>query len=102
MSPVSAITDEGPIEFFIPGDGEKYFDLNDSLLHVHVKITNADGTDLANDGLVNYPLNTIFSQCDVILADRLISQLSATYPYRAMIETLLTYSEDTLDTQESI
>lgn len=102
ISPVSAITDGGPIEFFIPGDGEKYLDLNDTLLHLRVKITNADGTNLANDaavGPINYPLNTIFSQCDVILGDRLISQSSATHPYRAMIETLLNFSEDTLKSQ---
>lgn len=102
--PVSAITDTGPIEFFIPGDGEKYLDLNDTLLHVRVKITNADGSNLADDaavGLLNYPLNTMFSQCDVILGDRLISQSSATHPYRAMIETLLNYSEDTLKSQFS-
>lgn len=104
ISPVAAISDGGPIEFFIPGDGEKYLDLNDTLLHLRVKITNADGTDLANDaavGLINYPLNTIFDQCDIILGDRLISQSSATHPYRAMIETLLNFSEDTLNSQFS-
>ncbi|XP_053092557.1 NACHT, LRR and PYD domains-containing protein 4E-like [Pangasianodon hypophthalmus] len=97
ISLVSAITDTGPIEFFIPGDGEKYLNLNDTMLH-----TNADSTDLADEaavGLINYPLNTIFSQCDVILGDRLISQSSATHPYRAMIETLLNFSPDTLRSQ---
>jgi len=76
IMPLSAITENGPIEFFIPGDGEKYLDLNDTLLHLRVKITNADGTDLVNDapvGLINYPLNTLFSQRDVTLGDRLIS-----------------------------
>ncbi|XP_078027335.1 uncharacterized protein F54H12.2-like [Epinephelus lanceolatus] len=100
--PLSAITDSGPIEFFIPGDSEKYLDLNDTLLHLRLKITKADGTKLDNDvpvGLVNYPLNTIFSQCDVILGDRLISQSSATHPYRAMIETLLNFLEDSLKSQ---
>ncbi|XP_071333652.1 uncharacterized protein F54H12.2-like [Trachinotus anak] len=104
ISPVSAITDGGPIEFFIPGDSEKYLDLNDILLHLRVKITNADNTDLANDaavGLINYPLNTIFNQCDVILGDRLISQSSATHPYRVMIETLLNFSGDALASQFS-
>ncbi|XP_040903619.1 uncharacterized protein F54H12.2-like [Toxotes jaculatrix] len=104
ISPLSAITDGGPIEFFVPGDGEKYLDLNNTLLHVRVKITNGDGTDLANDapvGLVNYPLNTMFSQCDVTLGDRLISQSSATHPYRAVIETLLSFSGDTLKSQFS-
>ncbi|TWW77441.1 hypothetical protein D4764_12G0008310 [Takifugu flavidus] len=98
-----AITDGGPIEFFIPGDGDRYLDLNDTLLHLRVKITNANGSNLANDaaavGLINYPLNTIFSQCDVTLGDRLISQSSATHPYRCMIETLLNFSPDTLSSQ---
>ncbi|TWW54774.1 hypothetical protein D4764_0109560 [Takifugu flavidus] len=102
ISPLSAITDGGPIEFFIPGDGDRYLDLNDTLLHLRVKITNANGSNLANDaavGLINYPLNTIFSQCDVTLGDRLISQSSATHPYRCMIETLLNFSPDTLSSQ---
>ncbi|KAM6892598.1 uncharacterized protein F54H12.2-like [Xenentodon cancila] len=102
ISPVSAITDRGPIEFFVPGDGDRYLDLNDTLLYLRVKVCNADGSDLADDArvsLINYPLNTIFDQCDVILGDRLISQSSATHPYRAMIETLLNYSEDTLKSQ---
>lgn len=104
IQPLSAITDGGPIEFFIPGDGEKYLDLNDTLLHLRVKITNEDGTNLPDDapvGLINYPLNTIFSQCDVTLGDRLISQSSSTHQYRAMIETLLNFSEDSLKSQFS-
>ncbi|XP_076743139.1 uncharacterized protein F54H12.2-like [Maylandia zebra] len=102
--PLSALNDNSPIEFFIPGDGEKYLDLNDTMLHLRVKITERDGSDIPPDAgvaLINYPLNTIFSQCDVILGDHLISQSSATHPYRAMIETLLNFSEDTLKSQFS-
>ncbi|KAF0044788.1 hypothetical protein F2P81_003946 [Scophthalmus maximus] len=58
--PISAITHCGPIEFFIPGDEDKYLDLNDTLLHLSVKITNVDGSDLVADApvaLINYPLN---------------------------------------------
>lgn len=83
IHPLSALTETGPIEFFICGEGDKYLDLNDTLIHLRLKITNADGSDLAPDapvGLINYPLNTIFSQCDVTLGDRLISQSSATHP----------------------
>ena len=104
IMPLSAITENGPIEFFIPGDGEKYLDLNDNLQHLRAKITNADGTDLLNDapvGLINYPLNTLFSQFDVTLGDRLISQSRATHTYRAMIKTLLNFSEDALKSQFS-
>ena len=102
--PLSALSDSSPIEFYIPGDGEKYLDLNDTLLHLRVKITEKDGSNIPPDtavGLINYPLNTIFSQCDVILGDRLISQSSATHPYRAIIETLLNFSDDTLKSQFS-
>lgn len=42
-----------------------------------------------------------FSQCDVILGDRLISQASATHPYRATIETQLNFYEHTLTSQFS-
>lgn len=102
ISPLSALTDTGPIEFFIPGDGEKYLDLANTLLFLRLQITNEDGTNLAQDarvGLINYPLNTIFSQVDVTLGDRLISQSSATHPYRALIELLLNYSHETLASQ---
>ena len=51
--------------------------------------------------LINYPVATIFSQVDVTLGECLISQSSATYPYRAIMECLLNYSEDTLKTQFS-
>ena len=104
IAPLSAITDNGPIEFFIPGHGDNYLDLNNTLVHLRLKVTKRDGTDIANDAkvsLINYPVATIFSQVDVTLGERLISQSSATYPYRAIMECLLNYSEDTLKTQFS-
>ncbi|XP_039887838.1 uncharacterized protein LOC120733608 [Simochromis diagramma] len=100
--PVTALTDRGPLEFYVPGNGLHYLDLNDTLLSLRLKITNHDGSDIeadANVGIINYPLNTIFSQCDVTLGDRLISQASSTHAYRAIIETYLNYSEETLKTQ---
>ncbi|KAF0029442.1 hypothetical protein F2P81_018547 [Scophthalmus maximus] len=79
-------------------------DLNDTLPHLRLKITNVDSSDLVADApvaLINYPLNTIFSQCNVVLRDRLISQSSTIHPYRSMIETLLSFSEQSLKTQFS-
>ena len=55
----------------------------------------ADG---ANVGLINYPGATIFSQVDVSLGDRLISQSSNTYPYRSIIDCLMNYDKHTLET----
>ncbi|XP_030434113.1 uncharacterized protein F54H12.2-like [Gopherus evgoodei] len=67
-------------------------------------IVKGDGTELAKDatvGLVNYPVASIFSQLDVTLGDHLVSQSNNCYPYRAFIESVLSYSNDTLATQFS-
>lgn len=67
-----------------------------------MKLTERDGTNIPPDAgvvLINYPVNKIFSQCDIILGNRLISQ--STHPYRAMIETLLNFLEDMLKNQFS-
>ena len=67
-----------------------------------VKITRADGTNLALDspiGPSNLFLHSLFSQVDVSLNGTLITASTNTYPYRAMIETLLSYGEDAKRTQ---
>ncbi|XP_060098678.1 uncharacterized protein F54H12.2-like [Heteronotia binoei] len=104
VPPLSALTGSAPLEFYIAGNGEDYIDLNNTLLYAKCKITREDGTDLPADArvaLVNYPIASIFSQLDVTVGDRLISQSNNCYPYRAMIETLLNYSGETLATQFS-
>ncbi|XP_078030988.1 uncharacterized protein F54H12.2-like [Epinephelus lanceolatus] len=104
IPPVSALRDAGPLEFFISACGEDYIDLNDTYLYMRARITNPDGTDLAQAadvGFVNYPGCTLFSQVDIMLGDRLITQSSNTYPYRGIIECLINYGKDTLDTQFS-
>ena len=100
IAPISALSDTTPLEFFIAGNGEDYIDLNNTLLFTRIKITRPDGTDLPDGapvGLVNYPGATIFSQVDVSLGDRLISQGSNTYPYRCIIECLMNYDRQTLE-----
>ncbi|XP_067406036.1 uncharacterized protein F54H12.2-like [Emydura macquarii macquarii] len=104
VPPLSAITEAPPLDFFIAGNGIDYMDLNNTLLYLCCKIVKGDGTALARDaavGLVNYTVASIFSQLDVTLGDRLISQSNNCYPYRAFIEAVLNYSDDTLATQFS-
>ncbi|XP_073694091.1 uncharacterized protein F54H12.2-like [Garra rufa] len=101
VPPLSAISESSPLEFFIAGTGEDYIDLNNTLLFLRLKITKPNGGDIADTakvGLINYPGATIFSQVDISLGDRLISQSSSTYPYRCIIESLINYSKDTLET----
>ncbi|XP_033639092.1 uncharacterized protein F54H12.2-like [Asterias rubens] len=94
--PISNIADGGPIQFYVPGSSEEYIDPSQTQLYVKVKVTKGDGTDIIDTDVVgpcNLLLQTLFSQVDVTLNERLISASTPTYPYRAMIETLLTYDK---------
>lgn len=104
VPPITAITDNSPLEFFIAGTGEDYTDLNNTLLYTRVKITGPDGSNIPDGapvGLINYPGACIFSQVDVSLGDRLVSQSSNTYPYRCIVEALMNYGKDTLESNFS-
>lgn len=92
--PVATITDGGPIEFTISGSGEDYLDLATTYLYIRAHIVNGDGTNLAEDAnvaLTNLWLHSLFNKVDVSLNEQLISPSTNTYPYRAYIETLLSY-----------
>ncbi|KAK3746089.1 hypothetical protein QZH41_004626 [Actinostola sp. cb2023] len=100
--PVSNITDSGPIEFSIPGSGDELTDLRSSWIYLKVKITKGNGTNLEDDdhvGPVNLFLQTLFSQVDVTMNDKLISSSTNTNPYRAMYTTLLSYGTDAKTSQ---
>ena len=91
--PVSSVSDGGPITFICPGT-ENYVDLSKTILVVKAKVTKADGSDLDADekvGPVNNFLHSLFKQVDVFLKDKLVSQATGTYSYRAYLETLLNY-----------
>ena len=103
--PLSNITHSGPIEFNVSGSREEYLDLARTQLYVKVKITKPNCAVLdpnAQVGPVNLFLHFLFSQVDVSLNERLISPSTNTYPYRAMIETLLNYGEDAKASQLSM
>ena len=83
--PVSTLTSEGPIEFFVPGDTAEYILPAFTYLYVRCKITKHDGTNLTayaagppevqadNVAPVNNFLHSLFSQIDVSLNDKLIT-----------------------------
>ena len=50
-------------------------------------------------GPVNLFLHALFSQVDISLNEQLSSPLTNTYPYHAMIETLLNYRDDAKSSQ---
>ena len=102
--PLATITESGPIEFSISGSGEDYLDLANTLLYVRAQIVKADGTNLPEDaevGPTNLWLHSLFSQVDVSLNEKLISPSTNTYPYRAYLETLLSYGAPAKESQMS-
>ncbi|GFU95266.1 uncharacterized protein F54H12.2 [Trichonephila clavipes] len=77
--PITNVADGGPIEFLIPGSGDAYLYLSQTQLHVRAKIFK--------------------SGVDVCLNERTVSSRNNTYPYRAIIETLLKNGYDSKTSQ---
>ena len=99
---MASLDSGGQIEFLIPGSGDDYLDLANTMLHVQAKVTRANGHDLDAAepvGPVNNWLHSLFSQVDLYLNGTLVTSSSNTYAYRAYIETLLSYGPDAKSTQ---
>ena len=101
--PMASLDSGGPIEFFIPGSGDDYIDLANTMLHLQVKVTRADGNPIdAGEpvGPVNNFLHSLFSHIDLSLNGTLVTSSSSnSYPYRSYIEELLSYGFDAKSTQ---
>ncbi|XP_039312425.1 uncharacterized protein F54H12.2-like [Solenopsis invicta] len=100
--PISSLTDDSPIEFVIPGQGEEYIDLPLTMLCISVQIRptvfkeipKKEETSGAVDklvGPVNNFMHSLFKQVDVFFNQKLVTPPNNAYAYRAYIETLLNY-----------
>ena len=92
----------GVFDFTIPGAADLYRDLNNSYLMIKLKVTDAAGANLgANDAVApsNLPLHTMFANVSMTICGREISEKDSNYPYRAYLETLLTYDDAVLKTR---
>jgi len=68
------------------------------MLLVRAKIVQPDGTNIADAnpiGYMNLWLHSLFSQVDISLNGTQVTTSTNTYPSSAMIETLLSYGDDT-------
>ena len=83
----------------IPGTGDAYLDLPNTYLLIRAKLFRGVGSDLAADTPVNNWLHSLFSQVDVYLNDTLVTPPSNTYPFRAYVDTVLSYGDEAKDTQ---
>jgi hypothetical protein len=107
ISPTGAINPDqanplNTLEFAIPGATDLYRDLNNSYLMLKLKLVQGDGTNVANDiaaAPVNLPLHSLFSNVNVTLCGKELTEKDSLYPYRAYLETLLSYNPDVLKTR---
>ena len=100
--PLTSLDSGGPIEFVIPGTGDAYLDLANTYLLIRAKVVRGVGADLAADtpvAPVNNWLHSLFSQVDVYLNDTLVTPSSNTYPFRAYVDTVLSYGAEAKNTQ---
>ena len=91
-----------PIEFLVRSSSNSYLDLNNSKLELDCKVTNADGTDIAADvnvGLTNLTLHSLFSNIEMDLCSKRITDANNLYAYRSFMETILTYDDDVSKTR---
>ena len=100
----SHFSTSAPKADWVPGSSHRsdYLDISRSFIYVKGKIIDATGGDNAATveiGPLNNPLHSIFSNVDIDLGGNLISDPNGLYPYRAYIETLLSYSKEA---QESL
>ena len=100
--PIAALKEAGPYEFKIDGTGDDYVDPYNTYCYVEAEIVQADGRPLppeAEVAPVNLMLHSLFSQVDVSLSEKLVTPSKATYPYRAYLETLLSFGREAKATQ---
>ncbi|XP_071478000.1 uncharacterized protein F54H12.2-like [Diadema antillarum] len=100
--PLTNIGDATPIQFHLQGSTDEYTDLSQTFLHLQVKVVNGDGTPIGENEKVaptNLFMHSLFSDVDLMLNDRLVTPSTNTYPYRAILETLLTYGPAAKESQ---
>ncbi len=86
------------IEFMINGSQTEYLDLNDTFIYLNLKVKNKNSSDLPDAASVtprNYMLNALFSDVTLSLNDTVIEGGDRLYPYKATIENIFHFAEDT-------
>ena len=101
--PVSSFqSDEAPIEIAVPGQGNEYIDLRRSRLYVKCRMVKSDGSKLAaseKTGIINLPLQSMWTQIDTYMNGKLVSLNTSYYPWKAYMKLLLSNGNDIANSQ---
>ncbi|XP_063436626.1 uncharacterized protein F54H12.2-like [Mytilus trossulus] len=96
------INDSTPIEIVISGAGNDYIDLRKSRLFVKLQILKEDGSYLQpkeKTGIINLPLQSMFSHIDVYMNNKLVSANSNNYPWKSYFKVILSSGSDEQNSQ---
>ena len=114
FNPIAAITDSSVIEFNIPGTSVDYINLAKTRLHVKYIITDEKGVPIHDKppsgdqpaapshqvAPINFTFHSIFRQVDIALNQKVVSSdVGANYPYKAMIDFLLSTNTDMVQSE---
>ena len=107
--PVNSITGNAntDVEFNIVASHTDYLDLNDTLLSIQVQVlkkANKKVSDLTAEDIVtpaNYFFHTLFKDAVLTLNNVRIEGGNNSYAHKALIETIINYSSDTMKTNLS-
>lgn len=106
----------GPVEFHIPPNDKEYFDLQNSFLYMKIRIlddasealkakTSAQDASVPAKSIV-FPINYIHATCfksvEVLMNNKGVSSNDNLYPYRAYLETLLSYGKVSKEEQLAV
>ena len=96
--PVSSYnTEDTLIEISVPGQVNEYIELRRSRLYLKCAIVKLDGTKLTvseKTGIINIPLQSMWSQIDTYLNGKLVSLNTSYYPWKAYLKLLLSNGSD--------
>jgi hypothetical protein len=94
--PVQAISEHGPISFFVPGNGSNYVDMNKTMIYIKMKIVKEDGGALTSTDpdytVVNNTMSTLFNEVKLELGNQQVSNSNMMYHYQAYIQNLFNFS----------
>ena len=93
-NPVSALSQNAPVEFVVVDNEEEYIDLAHKMLLVRVQITPNKADNNVKVAPVNNFLHSLFNQIDVFFNHKQVSQHNNSYPYRDYLEQLFNFRSD--------
>ena len=102
---LTSLKNNAPVEFYIPASTDDYIDLKNSKLYLSFRIVKADNSRCARTDIVapiNDIFNSLWSNVELFMNDRLISHSNNTHGYTSMISHLIHDSEESLHSERSL